>query len=112
MVEEIKPNLFVVKTKKGYRQVFPIKKDLSKPFGKGNINWRNLLIGSTQGLILTILVIVILLSYTIHTEGYRDYIEEINEDPCFLQCIQKNKYLSESNLSELDIDLIQIEDFS
>jgi hypothetical protein len=56
-IEEVKPGFFIQPNKKGkYHQVHPIVKDITKPFGKGNINWKNLLRIDLQSLILFIIM--------------------------------------------------------
>jgi hypothetical protein len=42
-IEKIRENLYIKKGWDGYRVVYPTKIDLDKPFGKGNINWKNLI---------------------------------------------------------------------
>lgn len=42
-IEKIRENLYIKKGWDGYRVVYPNKIDLEKPFGKGNINWKNLI---------------------------------------------------------------------
>ena len=59
-VEEIRPNLFVKKTKNGYRQVYPIHKDISKPLSWSNIHWKRALIGNPDNFIAVIFLIAII----------------------------------------------------
>ena len=82
-IEEVKPNLFIQKTKFGYKVVYPIKKDLTKPLSFDNINWKNLLIGSwkTFGIFLLILFFLFLL----YKAYYKEVVipcKEIMENPC------------------------------
>lgn len=83
-IEEVKPNLFVKKTKKGYKVVYPIKnKD-------GSINWKNLLLGDTNlfwaGVILIIFILVLVYSYKHDLNA----MQEMLKDPC-RYCIESAK---------------------
>lgn len=78
VIEEIKPNLYVQKTRLGeYRVVYPIKKDLDKSFTWDNIHWKNLCLGSGWGNIITLAVFLLVVSlmaygYAHDTELCRD----------------------------------------
>ena len=82
MIEEVKPGLFVQKTVLGdYRVVRPIKKDVNKPFGWGNIHWQRFLIGS-RSQILTVAIVVALICYM--AAGYNkdiSYCRDVMEHP-------------------------------
>lgn len=61
MIEEVKPNFWIKQRADGsWRRVYPIKKDMNKPFGKGNVSWRNFLIGGSWGNFFSILFIIII----------------------------------------------------
>ena len=81
-IEEIRPNLFVQKTRTGgWIVVNPIKKDLSKPFGKGNINWKNLLIGNGQNIGLILIVVTLLFTAWAYKHDTFE-CKKFMEDPC------------------------------
>jgi hypothetical protein len=106
-IEEVKPNLFVVekinkKSKKvSYRQVYPIIKDITKPFGKGNINWKNLFRVDFGIIIILFLVAFSIWAYYHDLRAYRTMLN----DECIVSCSQschiQNKL--NLNLSQLNI---------
>ncbi len=71
--------------KKGseWRVIYPIKKDINKPFGKGNINWFNFLTGGSikrliQLAIILILLVFLMWSYNHDIAECREYVERTN----------------------------------
>jgi len=81
-MEKIKEDLYVKKGRFGYRIVYPIKKDIDKPFTQDNINWKHLLIGDWTRLISTSLILLLIMfgifSYSYDTEMCRDVLS----NPC------------------------------
>lgn len=80
MIEEIKPNLFIKKTKDSYKIVYPIKKNLQKPFSLNNMHWKNFLLGGSWENAVTVIIIIALLlfiswSYNYETAECRKFIE-------------------------------------
>jgi len=71
--EEIKPGLFIQKTKFGYRHITPVAWD-------GKINWKNFLMGKEfiRSLIWFIILMLIASSYYIDTKN----CQEFQSDPC------------------------------
>jgi len=113
-IEEVKPGLFVkyITPKKvlffhrkgGYYQVYPVVKDINKPFGKGNINWKNFLIGGGNNwmfLIIALIAILALFAYKHDTNAYAKIIENPCITSCASQCININ--YNQLNLSRLNI---------
>lgn len=95
MIEKIKEGLFVKKEWYGYRVVYPIKKDLTKPATKENINWKHVFIGDWGNFINISIFVVLLLflawAYNHDTQECRDLIENpeaycsnFNSDPVIL----------------------------
>ena len=97
-LKEIKKNHYrldksrvLKKEKNGWRIIFPIHKDLSKPLlSGGNINYKVLLFGGTfshllQTFFIFGLLFFLLWSYQHDIRAYQDIIvdlrEQINEDP-------------------------------
>jgi len=94
-MEKIKDDLYVKKGRFGWFIVYPIKKDQDKPYTKDNINWRNLLVGSTgsfiQMIILFVLMTFLIFAYMHDTEE----CYEMLENPCerFEEfCVQENPF--------------------
>lgn len=79
-VEEVKPNLFVKKTRKGYRQVYPPHKDITKPLSLDNINWKRAIIGNPENTITIMIILAIVLfsawAYNHDMEQCREIIED------------------------------------
>lgn len=71
--EEIKPNLFIQKTKTGYRQIYPAA-------WNGKINWYNFLVGKHFWRGLIYIAIILYIAYW----WYQDttYCREFQENPC------------------------------
>jgi hypothetical protein len=60
-IEEVRPDFWIKQNKVGgWRRVYPIKKDMNRPFGKGNVNWLNFLIGGSWGNFMFILFVIII----------------------------------------------------
>ena len=55
---KLEDGLYLNKKGKKYNLVYPPKKDKSKPFAKGNIAWKNLLIGKSWFDIIIILLLL------------------------------------------------------
>jgi hypothetical protein len=99
-IEEVKPNVYLQQTKKSWRQIYPIKKDLSKPFAKGNINWKNMFKMDWMTMILIIGILLVCLSYKhdmqkcgeFYTKSYMNALQS----KCFRNC------MSSCNLSQID----------
>lgn len=82
--------------KRGIGIVYPLKKDLSKPFSPGNMNWKALLIGGSWGKFMgntffMLLILSLAWSYSHDISAY----EEVYSNPCcycksHLQNIQMN----------------------
>lgn len=80
-LQEIKNNVFRIndstylkKSKLGYSLIYPAKKDLMQPLKRGNINWKNLLMGGSWINFITIFIIVFLLLFI--TWGYKHDMKE------------------------------------
>jgi len=71
-LEEVKPNFWVKQSPSGsWRRIYPIKKDMGKPFGFGNINWFNMIAAGSWGnlfFILFVLAMVLISSYGYYTD--------------------------------------------
>ncbi len=83
MIEEIKPGLFIQKTKTGnYRMVKPLRKDVTKPFNfKTNCNYINLILGGSWSNFFTILFVVSIMmlisfGYAYDTKQCREIISD------------------------------------
>jgi hypothetical protein len=71
--EEIKPNLFIQKTNKGYRQIYPAA-------WNGKINYNNLIFGKGFWKSLLWVFILLLLAYGYYTSTKA--CEDFQQDPC------------------------------
>ena len=76
--EEVKPNLWVRKSKSGiWVQFYPIKKNPNLPNYKGNINWRNLFLGGNVNITLVLFIMLLLIfAYQNDIKAYKDYYEK------------------------------------
>ena len=81
-IEKVKEDLWVRKGVFGWSIVYPIKKDVDKPFRFGNINWKHLLFGSTLNLIQTTIFIGILLLLVYGYQKDTETCREIMANPC------------------------------
>lgn len=97
-IEEVKPGLFVQSNNKGkYRQVYPITKDPSKPFGKGNINWKNIFRIDWNLIILIVLIIILVLSYKHDLNEFNKVISN--------PCVQQYAYHCYNNTDALNVNI-------
>lgn len=77
---QLSDNLYLKKTKIGYRQVkAPIRKDFNKPYSLNNVNWTNLLIGGArhfffEAVPLFALLFILLFSYQHDVESYQELL--------------------------------------
>jgi hypothetical protein len=79
--EEVKPGLYIQRWKGSYRQVHPA-------VWKGEVNWKNLLLGSDAFKALVFFIIIIFLAYGYHSSTKA--CEDFQSDPCkYLPQIQK-----------------------
>jgi hypothetical protein len=109
IIEEVKPGLFVQQTKIGWKVVYPIKEDVSKPFSfKNNVNWKRLFIGS-WGRFLTLVFIILMLIFLLYAykhdmnvcgKKYLGDFYNVLQNKCFSgclnQCNQTTDYISGS----------------
>ena len=74
--EEIKPGLFIQKTKRGYRQVHP-------GAWNGEMNWKNLLLGPRfiKSLMWFAIILFLAWSYFHDIQTYQEFYEDINSNP-------------------------------
>lgn len=74
--EEIKPGLFVKKTKKGWKEVHPSA-------WKGKIIWKNLLFGPRffRTLITFGVILFLVWSFNHDVGAYRNFYETVSSDP-------------------------------
>lgn len=74
--EEVKPGLFVQKTKKGYRQIHP-------GVWKGEIRWKNLLLGPNfmKSLMWFAIILFLAWSYFHDVQQYQEFYEDVNSNP-------------------------------
>ena len=98
-IEKIKDDLYVKRSMGEWIVVHPVKKDLDKPFGKGNINWKNFLIGS-WGSFLTIVIFLVIIGFLIwsYREDMNTCVNEL-KSPCVQQCQSTGLKLPISNFS-------------
>lgn len=81
-IEEVKPGLFIQKTRLGYKRVFPIKKDLNKPFSLDNIHWKHLTIRDWNNLIFLVIFVSLMLFGTWVYKHDLAVCVDIIENPC------------------------------
>tara|TARA_R100000656_G_scaffold3079_2_gene4885 strand:+ start:489 stop:851 length:363 start_codon:yes stop_codon:yes gene_type:complete len=83
-IEEIKPDFFIQQTKNGYKRVYPINKDINKPFAKDNIHWKRFLIGSwgrfLQGVFFIVFVAAMVIAHNYEVAEYKEILGD--EDYC------------------------------
>ena len=98
---------FLLKGKKKYKIVYPITKDQSKKFGKGNIHWKRFLIGSWGNLIKNAimfgLMVFLIFSYMHDTEECR----EILSDP--LGFCNRTITIIYPNMPQIDLNEFEFE---
>lgn len=110
-IEKIRDDLYIKKGWDGYRVAYPNKIDLSKPFQKGNINWKNV-VGHWSYWVKCILFLIALYffvqMYLADTKQCRDYVQNIDAI-----CVQYTSTLT--NISQMsdgsaysDINVSQI----
>ncbi len=96
---KLETDQYLQKIKDKYRIIYPIKKDLSKPFKKGNIRWKNLILGDVS---TTMVTMIIIFSLLIVSFSYKDTVEKCN-DLAENVCDYCTKLSSEQNNSFLNI---------
>ena len=75
-IEEIKPNLYVKKSRGGWRIVYPLRNT------DGSINWRNVFFGDMNLFVIAIIIVVVIV---ILGSAYRHDVNALQacwEDPC------------------------------
>jgi len=104
--EEVKPNLFIKKTRLGYRQVFPSAWD-------GKVNWRNFILGGhpARNLMWFLIIVFLAWSYAVDTKNLREFynerflfceeVQKIKDDPALCTDFQRKQGLCQE--SELDL---------
>lgn len=109
--EQVKPNLhklnenqYLKETKHGFQIIYPVAKDVSKPFRKGNINYTNLILGGSWVRFITLLAILGLLffstwAYSTDLETCRKIIASQNKDynPYFDYTLNLSLYNTSNN---------------
>ena len=104
-VEEVKPNLFVKKTKTGYRQVFPIHKDITKPLSLDNIHWKRALIGNPDNAIaIAIMICIVLFSVWAYNHDMAECNKVIGDENFMVlwnDYHKINKFVGGINLSNI-----------
>ncbi|KKN59032.1 hypothetical protein LCGC14_0545870 [marine sediment metagenome] len=100
--EEIKPDLFIQKTSRGYRQVSPAAWD-------GKIIWKNFLFG--QGFLKSLIFFAIILflawSYFHDVKVYQDFYEEVISDPvlfCLNVSLESYEKYEDTNIIQGDYE--------
>lgn len=89
MIEEIREGFYIQKSGKGYRQVYPIKKDITKPLTFDNINWKHLTIKSWSNLFVLILIFGLLAFGVYAYQHDTAECREIIENPCdYCNCLE------------------------
>ena len=104
MIEKIRDDLYVKKGWDGYRVVYPIKKDLDRPFSfKDNINWKNFL-GQWHFWLKSLLFLIALYffvqMYLADTEQCREFVDNFGYQ-CGLY-YEQNLKLNQSYQRQLD----------
>ena len=96
-IEKIRENLYIKKGWDGYRVVYPTKIDLDKPFGKGNIHWRNL-IGQwhfwLKGLFFLVMLYIFVQGYLHDTKQCRDFVNNIDTVCSKYQSVMNDKAIN------------------
>ncbi len=101
---KLKEGQYLQKVKDKYRVIYPIKKDITKKFKKGNIDWKNFILGDvTQTVIMTILIIslmVVVIDYKSTVERCEDLVK----DPCgYCAKINSPIYLPSNSFNKLNL---------
>ena len=100
-IEKIKDDLYIQRSKlSGWKIVYPIKKDLDKPYTLDNIHWKNLLTGGGWfKLLVTIFIFAIIIfsvwAYLNDTKICRELIS----NSCVQEKISECKQFNFSNFS-------------
>jgi hypothetical protein len=111
--EKIMEGLYVRKNLFGeWGIIRPIKKNPSEPFGKGNINWKNFIIGSWSRLITIVFIIIMLVFLMISYKHDMGVCTGLINSPCVQQCqrldIGDSSNLSGFNWSKINISNIEL----
>ena len=84
---EIKPKLFVQKTRYGnWIYIKPLKKDINKPFTLGNIHWKNLLIGDWITMLIVLLLLFTAIAYKHDVKVCTELQNKVSYDTCYSDC--------------------------
>lgn len=83
MIEQINDNTYKIKDGcylKGDRIIYPIKKDITKPFTKDNVHWKNFLIGGSWKkffvyMWIVVMALLLMWTYSIDTKECRELME-------------------------------------
>jgi len=112
MIEKIRGDLYIKKGWDGYRVVYPIKKELDKPFSRKNAHWKNILIGGHWSRPLKLLLFLIALylftqMYLADTKLCRDFVQQITSGD--IKIIGNNNLINNNpqEITPLDISNIQ-----
>jgi|TARA_R100000093_G_scaffold71653_1_gene48215 hypothetical protein len=81
-IEKIREDLYIQKSKLGNKIVYPIKKDLDKPYSRDNIHLKRLLIGDWNKLIGLVVFVVFLLLLSFAYYHDTSECRAIIESPC------------------------------
>lgn len=79
-MEKLNDRQYLIKKRGKYKIIYPIKKDMNKPFGRNNIHWKNFIMGSNFTLVLLVILLV-----SVSAWAYKHDIEmyqDVFEDPC------------------------------
>lgn len=105
--EEVKPNLFIQKTRNGYRQIYPAA-------WNGNIIWKNFFFGGKflKSTIVFILILFLVWSYNHDTKALRDFYND-RFDYCedYIKWKQENQDFTDAVMEDLTYNLSWQEEF-
>lgn len=108
-IEKIRDDLYVKKGWDGYRVVYPLRKDITLPLVRGNINWTNV-VGQwhfwLKGLVFLIILYVFMQFYLSDTRECRDFITNMDTVCSQYQCnLNYNPTFPTLNLNLSELNL-------
>ncbi len=109
-MQKLKKGVYLHEGKKGeFRLIYPIKKDIDKPYGLNNMNWFNFFTGGSWNKLFTlgfIIFMIIFLAWTYQhdVEAYKD----VYSDPCGY-CPQCKGTIYDNQIKMPDISLENLE---
>lgn len=65
-----------------YRVIYPIKKELDKPFSKENFNWKNFIYGGLENTLVLLFILFLTLTFFYIYNHDTKEMQKVVENPC------------------------------